>query len=107
QLAAARRWDALHEDVVEAGDHRWNAESLEAEFAPYFAEHAAIGIDADARGPHRFDVTIDEGTRRWTVMQILADPEGFDEWHLSAEFDLDATEHEAELRGRLVGLSRG
>ena len=107
QLAAGRRWDALHEDLVDAGDHRWSAESLQAEFAPYFAEHDAIGIDGDARGPHRFEVSEDNGTRRWTVLQILADPEHFDEWQLSTEFDLDATEHEAELRGRLLGLSRG
>ena len=107
QLAAGRRWDALHEDLVDAGDHRWSAESLQAEFAPYFAEHDAIGIDGDARGPHRFEVSEDNGTRRWTVLQILADPEHFDEWQLSTEFDLDATEHEAELRGRLLGVSRG
>jgi len=107
QLAAGRRWDALHDDLVEAGDHHWSAERLEAEFAPYFAEHAVIDIDAEARGPHRFDVTEDSAARRWTVMQILADPERFDEWQLAAEFDLDATERDAELRCHLVGLARG
>ena len=105
QLAAARRWEALHDDLVEAGDHRWSAESLEAEFAPYFAEHATIGIDADARGPQRFDVD-DDGDRLWRIRQTLADPEQFDEWHLTAEFDLDATEHDAELRCRLIALAR-
>jgi len=107
QLASGRRWDALHDDLVEAGDHHWSAEQLAAEFAPYFAEHAVIDIDAEARGPHRFDVAEDAEGARWTVMQILADPERFDEWQLSAEFDLDATEREAELRGRLIGLTRG
>ena len=107
QLASGRRWDALHADLVEAGDHHWSAERLEAEFAPYFAEHAAIDIDAEARGPHRFDVTEDAEARRWSVMQILADPERFDEWQLSAEFDLEATERDAELRGQLLALTRG
>jgi len=40
-------------------------------------------------------------------MQILADPERFDEWQLSAEFDLEATERDAELRGQLLALTRG
>ncbi|MCU1366830.1 MAG: hypothetical protein JWN39_2469, partial [Ilumatobacteraceae bacterium] len=32
--------------------------------------------------------------------------EGFDEWQLTVEFDLDATERDAELRGRLITLAR-
>ncbi|MCU1367251.1 MAG: box helicase domain protein [Ilumatobacteraceae bacterium] len=106
QLAAGKRWDALHEDLVEAGDHARNSEDLAALFGPYFTEHASIGIDSDARGPHRFEVVVDGGGRRWTVHQTLADPEGFDEWQLTLEFDLDATERDAELRGRLVTLAR-
>jgi len=78
QLASGRRWDALRDDLVEAGDHHWNAESLQSAFADYFAEHSSIGIDGDApRGRTRFDVRV-EG-ERWLVRQSLADPEGFDE----------------------------
>jgi superfamily II RNA helicase len=104
QLAASRQWTALHDDLVEAGDHRWNVEKLAAEFAPYFAEHASIGIDGDARGPSRF--TLQTDGRVWTVRQTLADPESFDEWALHCEFDIDATEREADLRGRLVSVTR-
>ena len=106
QLASGKRWDALHEDLVEAGDHRWNVEALQDAFAPYFAEQASIGIGGDARAAHRFDVVIDASAREWTVHQSLADPEGFDEWRLTMVFDLDATERDAELRGRLIGLER-
>ena len=106
QLASGKRWDALHEDLVEAGDHRWNGEALQDAFAPYFAEQASIGIGGDARAAHRFDVVIDASAREWTVHQSLADPEGFDEWRLTMVFDLDATERDAELRGRLIGLER-
>ncbi|MCU1400251.1 MAG: box helicase domain protein [Acidimicrobiales bacterium] len=106
QLAAGKRWDALHEDLVEAGDHSRNRDELAELFGPYFDEHASIGIDGDARGPHRFDVIVDATGRRWTVHQTLADPEGFDEWQLTVEFDLDATERDAELRGRLLTLAR-
>jgi superfamily II DNA/RNA helicase len=106
QLASGRRWEALHEDLVEAGDHHRNAEALAAEFAPYFAEHSSIGIDGDARAAHRFAVAEDAATREWTVHQTLADPEGFDEWQLSIVFDLEATERDGELRGRLLGVER-
>ena len=105
QLAAGRRWDALHDDLVEAGDHHWSAEALQVAFAEYFAEHPAIGIDADARGPKRFDVSITADI--WNVRQTLVDPEGFDEWHFTCSFDLDATERDAELRGRLIAVQRG
>jgi hypothetical protein len=104
QLASGRSWTALHDDLVEAGDHHWNTESLQAEFTPYFAEHTTIGIDADARGARRFHAI--ETGRLWTVEQSLADPDGFDEWQLTFEFDLDATEQDAELRGRLLTLRR-
>ncbi len=105
QLASGRRWDALHDDLVEAGDHHWSAEALQAAFAGYFAEHPTIGIDADARGPKRFDVSITGDI--WNVRQTLVDPEGFDEWHFTCSFDLDATARDAELRRRLIAVQRG
>lgn len=111
QLAARRAWPELHADLAEAGDTRLSSEALAAAFGEYFAEHDSIGIDADARGPHRFQV-IDRtaaspnGRRVWTVHQQIADPAGFDEWLLSAEFDLDATERDGELRAKLIGVNR-
>ncbi len=112
QLASRRGWDALRDDLIEAGDTHWSAESLAAQFADYFAEHDTIGVDGDARGPHRFNVVEQapevgsDGGRRWTVDQVLADPQGFDEWRMTAVFDLDATERTSELRANLIGVTR-
>lgn len=106
QLASGRSWDGLHEDLAEVGENHWSADRLREAFAQYYSEHTSIGIDGDARGANRFVLT--EGAdRRWTVVQTLLDPDGFAEWRLTAEFDLDATERDGELRATLIGVSRG
>ncbi len=94
----------------------------------------AIGIDGDARGPARFLVA-DEGPsgpaergarpsgpaergarpsgpaergagERWTVEQVLVDPEGHDEWYLEVTVDLPASAEAGEVVARLGGLRR-
>ncbi len=105
QFAASKSWTALQDDLAEAGETHARADSLAEQFAPYFAEHNSIGIDADARGPHRFHLT--ENGRMWTVRQTLADPEGFDEWQWSFIFDLDAIVTHGELRVHQIGLEHG
>ena len=102
QLASQRNWDQLHDDLAEAGEHHWKADVLASEFATYFAEHEVIVLDGDARGPQHFVVA--EDGRQWTVRQTIVDPEGFNEWQLSAIFDLDATEIAGELQATFAGL---
>ncbi|HUW01361.1 MAG TPA: DUF3516 domain-containing protein [Acidimicrobiales bacterium] len=104
QFVDRRAWDEFAIDLDEAGDRSWTAAKLDAVFEPYFAEHDHVGIDADARGPRRFVVT--ESGRVWQVAQVLADPEGDDEWRLSVEIDLEASDDAGELQARLVGLTR-
>ncbi len=103
QLAATGGWEELLEDLAEAGDHRGRM-SLEGLFAPYFAEHPTIAIDADARGPQFFQL-IQDGAR-WTVRQTLVDPVGFNEWQLHAVFDIDSTAEVGTLQGRLVSVQQ-
>lgn len=112
QYAATQRWEAWSADLTEIGDHGWTATKLAEQFAPYFDAYAAvpraeaIGIDGDARGPARFLVA-DEGEReRWTVEQILIDPEGHDEWYLEVTVDLPASAEAGEVVARLGGLRR-
>ena len=47
---------------------------IEAELAPYFAAHASLRLDPDARSPKL--LTIEEGDGVWKIRQILLDPEG-------------------------------
>jgi hypothetical protein len=99
ELAAARRWTALGELDDEGG---WDADRWHAALAPYFAEHDSIGIDADARSASM--VTIAPGPERWTVDQVLADPDGTGEWRITAEVDVAASDAEGAPVVRVTGV---
>ncbi len=104
QYAATGQWEAWSEDLTETGDRGWNERKLLEQFAPYFDEHDDIDIGGDARGPSRF-VLADEGDT-WTVEQVLADPEGHDEWYLAVTVDLAASAEQGDVAARLEGLRR-
>jgi superfamily II RNA helicase len=94
ELAARRDWGALEEaDGEHAG--AWTAAQWAEAFAPYFAEHATIGIGPEARNRARFQVdTAGAASGTWTVRQILEDPDGHDEWGLELAVDLAASDEE-------------
>lgn len=109
QYAATGQWDAWSEDLTEIGDHGWNERKLRDQFEPYTAAYDGagnppIGIDGDARGPDRF-VLADDGDV-WEIEQILADPEGHDEWYLSVTVDLTASADAGDVAASLAGLRR-
>jgi superfamily II RNA helicase len=80
----------------------WTTERVDEAMRPYWDEHDAIEIDADARSATRF-VLIDE-PGRWVVRQQLADPAGDGDWFIEATVDLaDAAEQGAPTL-RLAGL---
>ena len=88
ELFARRSPLDLAELDPEGPSLEWWAGRMEA----YFAEYPTLGADADARGPALFRVT--ESGRRWTVRQVLDDPEGDHDWALHATVDLDASDEE-------------
>jgi hypothetical protein len=106
QYAATGQWEPWAEDLAEAGDRTWNERKLREAFEPYSEAYGAgaVGIDADARGPSRF-VVADEGDR-WSVEQVLADPEGHDEWYLAITVDLPASAAAGDIQAELHGLRR-
>ncbi|MFI6128759.1 DEAD/DEAH box helicase [Micromonospora sp. NPDC051141] len=87
ELAALRRWDLLAE--LDAGDG-WHADAWADALEPYFEAYDSIGVGADARGPAL--LMIEQGRERWTVRQILDDPDGDRDWGISAEVDLAASD---------------
>jgi len=87
ELAALRRWDALGE--LDGADG-WDADAWAEALEPYFEMYDEIGTGPAARGPAM--LLIDEGPDRWTVRQILDDPEGDHDWGISAEVDLAASD---------------
>ncbi|HSK90054.1 MAG TPA: DUF3516 domain-containing protein [Euzebyales bacterium] len=105
QMAGTRSWDRLAEDLADAGDLRWTPDGLDKAFADYFAEHASIVVDPDARGPALFQV--DEGAdAAWLLRQVLLDPEGYREWYLAVRVDLAASAEAGEIRATFEGVQR-
>ncbi|MGH3384325.1 MAG: DEAD/DEAH box helicase [Nocardioidaceae bacterium] len=99
ELAALRRYDDLGELDADAG---WDAERWSVAMHGYYAEYAALGTGADARGPQL--LVIDEAPARWTVRQIFDDPDGDHDWGISAEIDLPASDQAGEAVVRLIDV---
>ncbi len=75
-------------------------EALEA----YYAEHAAIGIGPDARGPDLLH--IEKDALVWRVRQTLDDPAGDRDWVIEAVLDLEATDEVGEAVLMTTALRR-
>ncbi|WP_092627585.1 DEAD/DEAH box helicase [Actinopolyspora mzabensis] len=101
ELAARERFDELGELDGEEG---WTAEDWQAALDEYFAEHGELGTDADARGPSLFMVT--EESQRWLVRQVFSDPEGNNDWGISAEIDLPASDEAGVAVVRVTDVGR-
>jgi hypothetical protein len=101
ELAARRDWAALGELDQDAG---WDATRWDAAFSSYFAEHGSIGTGPAARGPALWQV--DEQGRKWRVRQVLDDPDGFHEWAILLDVDLDASDHRGEPAIVPAGVDR-
>ena len=83
---AARRWDAACEALRDP-EGAWTPARLEAELAPYFAEHPAIDTRPVARLPHNTLLT-KTGPRTYDAVQRIVDPEGEVDWALHCTIDL-------------------
>jgi len=86
--------------VTELAHRRYPA--LAEAMQPYWAEHDAIHIDAAARAADWFQLDLDAGT----ATQTLCDPEGFHEWVLDAEVDIEASDAEERAVVRPVNVRR-
>ncbi|MEM7339888.1 MAG: DUF3516 domain-containing protein [Actinomycetota bacterium] len=81
------------------GDDR---EALDAAMADYWDEFDAIEVDAEARSASRFIYD----HRAGTVTQILHDPDGIDEWRLTATIDREASDEAGNAVLRWTGVVR-
>ena len=91
ELLARRDFPALAELEGRSG---WNATRWAEAAGAYFAEHSDIGTGGPARGADRF--LVEESGRRWQVTQVLDDPEGYSDWALVLDVDLDASDEAGE-----------
>ena len=85
---ALKRWDDARAALWDPAG-AWSAQRLEAELAPYFAEHAAIDLRPAARLPHN---TFLEKTSpgAYAARQRIVDPEGEVDWVVECAVDLGA-----------------
>ncbi|MGZ6792550.1 MAG: DUF3516 domain-containing protein, partial [Mycobacteriales bacterium] len=83
-------------DLLEAldPDVDWDA-AMDA----YYAEHAEVRTDADARGPGLLRI---DGT---SVVQVLSDPEGDHDWALHGVIDREASDEAGEAVVRVTSLA--
>ncbi len=73
----------------------WTSERFSRALGPFFAEHAAIRLDPDARAPANTRIRkTDRGT--WEVVQVICDVDDDNDWTLSCWIDLDASGREGK-----------
>ncbi len=100
KLARRRGYDEIVADAVDR--QRWpSGEALIASMAAYWAEFDEIRIDADARSGALFH--FDRRTGQAT--QIVHDPEGGNEWRITALVDLAASTEQGRAVVRLVDIA--
>jgi len=98
---ALRRW----EDAAELTG--WDRAELEQLVTPYWDDHEALLMDANARNPR--NTMIDKGEDAWTVRQVFVDPDGLNDWSFVARIDLATAREEGRpvLELTSVGESSG
>jgi len=74
----------------DAASQPWTPERLEQVLETHHAEHGQICLDPNARNLRHTYVTPSDDKKVWIVQQMLADPEGHNDW--VAEFEVDLGE---------------
>jgi hypothetical protein len=68
-------------------DGHWTVELLAEALGRFHAEHGSIRLDPEGRNSRHTVVKPSDDKRTWKVQQVIADPEGDNDW--CAEFDVD------------------
>ncbi len=98
-----RAWEDAADAVrqgPEGADTHWPASRFEEAMQPFYERFETLVFDHRARLTDKTVMT-ETGHRRWTVTQVLCDPEGEDLWHVRATVDLEDVER---LDGPLIAV---
>ncbi|MFO0678570.1 MAG: DUF3516 domain-containing protein [Polyangiaceae bacterium] len=105
---ARREWEAAAQAFVPTDpatpSSAPTAKTMEEAFAPYFAEHAVLRVDANARRPSW--VRIDEGDDTWDVAWTLTDEEDATPFFLDVKVDLPRSRATGAVALTFHGLGR-
>jgi len=87
----------------------WGAERLRQVLDGYYADHAQICLDPNARNVRHTYVVRSEDQRSWRVQQMLVDPAEHNDWVTEFEVDLPASRLAAEpvIRLKRIGSLGG
>jgi hypothetical protein len=100
-LVRNRMWKYV-EELAFYRPHLVPIEGATELFAPYYDDHDAVMVDAQARSPAKLIWEPSSGD----VTQIISDPQGYDEWRLTGSVDLAASNERGELVLTLTDLGR-
>jgi superfamily II RNA helicase len=85
--AEAARVVTAHAEPAIMGAEVREAARIEADLVAYFAEHATIRVDPEARSPKH--LSVEESDERWRVRQTVLDPEEDNDWFVEMTVDLE------------------
>ncbi|MGE0789496.1 MAG: DEAD/DEAH box helicase [Sandaracinaceae bacterium] len=91
-----------YEDAADLAGEGWTIKKMDDAMAAYHSEHAALRFDPGARAPANTLVT--EEPTRWTVRQIMLDPDALDDWSFTFEVDLEKARAEGQPVMQLLTL---
>lgn len=83
----------------------WTAEELESAMEPYYAEHARITLNPEARNHKHTYVTPDDESGVWIVAQTLVDPDEMNDWQATFTIDKALAREEGKPTLRLAGVT--
>jgi superfamily II RNA helicase len=86
---ARKDWAGAASLVEGEGEGSWSKERFAEALAPFFEEHAAIRTDPGSRAA--WQTRIERTASRWSVVQVVADSDGDDDWALFCSVDLAAS----------------
>jgi superfamily II RNA helicase len=72
----------------------WDRKAWAAAMDEYYDAYDHVGIDGAARSPQLLQIR--EESKRWTIRQVIADPDDNHDWGIEAELDLEATDEAGE-----------
>jgi superfamily II RNA helicase len=100
-----RDWEEALASIRAQGDiagEAWTEDRLEQALAPYYAEYPKLIFDPRARQTDKTKI-VELEDHRWSVQQVLIDPEDDGFWYIDGEVDL---RDDASPEGPLVRVLR-
>ncbi|MCG7308569.1 RNA helicase [Brachybacterium sp. ACRRE] len=102
QMVRAALWQRVEHFAFEReerlgeldGASGWDRRAWANALDEYYDTYDHVGIDAPARSPQLLQIR--EESKRWTIRQVIDDPDGNHDWGIEAELDLEATDEAGE-----------